>query len=148
MYKSASTKIIAMSGSVLWASIHFRNTSTDAVHLPRLNSGVHWCRYCIVYRHRPQCGHMLVVACPYWCNIVILDNVLRIHFMMKWDMWRVVLSCACLNDAISITPQSSMLVRFLSSQYLSRRISDISYNIDWAMLEWTGTLQMYKIGSP
>ena len=38
MHKSASTKIIAMSGSVFQASSHFRNASTDAVHMPRLPS--------------------------------------------------------------------------------------------------------------
>ena len=36
MYKIVSTKIIAMSGSVFQYSRHFRNASTDAVHLPQL----------------------------------------------------------------------------------------------------------------
>ena len=36
MYKIASTKIIAMSGSVFRSSIHLYNASTDPVHLPRI----------------------------------------------------------------------------------------------------------------
>ena len=36
IYKSASDKKIAISGSVLQSLIHFHNASTDAVHHPRL----------------------------------------------------------------------------------------------------------------
>ena len=42
MYKRSSAKIIGMSGSVLLDSSHFNNVSTDAVHLPRLPSWIHW----------------------------------------------------------------------------------------------------------
>ena len=38
MYKSVLTKRIAISGSVFRVSIHFRNTSTNAVQLTRLPS--------------------------------------------------------------------------------------------------------------
>ena len=34
IYKSVSTKIILMSGSVLRASIYLHNWSTEAVHMP------------------------------------------------------------------------------------------------------------------
>ena len=53
MYEFASYKIIVMSGSVLRASIHFNNASTDAVHMLRLPSWVHCYICCIVSEAKP-----------------------------------------------------------------------------------------------
>ena len=41
IYKSTPAEIIAMSGSMFRASIHFHNSSTNAVHLPQLLLWVH-----------------------------------------------------------------------------------------------------------
>ena len=83
--------------------------------------------------------------CPRHCRIVMVEKVLLIPFVMKFTMWTVVLSGACLNDVSSIPSQYDMWVRFLLSQYWSIRSLEILYAIDWARLEWTGTPRMYML---
>ena len=148
MYKSVLNKRITMLGSVFQDSSHFRNTSTDAVHMPRLPSWVHWYICCIIYGSKPHYGQRLVVACPRWCRVFMVDKVLLIQFLIKFAIWTVVLSCAILNDVRSITFQSTMWVSFLSYQNWSSRRLEISYDIDWARLEKTVTPRMDTIGIP
>ena len=130
MYKSLLTKIIEMSGSIFRASSHFCNASTDAVCLPRPPSWLHWYRWCIVSRSRPQRRQRLFFACHHCSSIVMVEKVLLIHFFMKDAMWKVVLSCACLNYMRSITHEYSMWVRFQSAQYWINRRLGILYTID------------------
>ena len=123
--------------SLFWVSIHFRNTSTDTVHLLRLPSWVNCYRCCIVSGSMTQSGHRLVVACPRCCRIVMVWKVLLIHSEMKCVMWTVVISCACLNDVRSIPPQYSMWVRFRSAQYQSnQRLKILCYRLGNIGVEW------------
>ena len=147
MYKSVSTKIIVISGSMFRALSHFLNASTDDVHMTRLSFWVHWYRCCIVSGANTQRGWRLVVACPHRCMIVMVAKVLLIHFVVKFAMWTVVASRARLNYLRSIASQSSMWVKFWSSQYLGNRRLEILYTIEWERLEWTGTLWMDTLGS-
>ena len=134
IYKSVWTKIFVMLVSLLWFSSYFRNASTDAVHIPWLSLWVHWYRCCIVSFASPQRRKMLVVACPLCYRIFIVDKVLLIHFVMECDIWKLILSCACLNYVRSIPLQSSMWVRFQLAHYWSIRSLDISYALDWVRL--------------
>ena len=129
-------KRIAISGSVFWAPIHFCSTSTDAVHLSRLPSWLHWYMCCIVSWVTPHFGQRLVVACPRRCRIVIVGRVFLMHFMMKCSMWAVVISRARLNNVRSISSQSTVWVRFRPYQCWSRQRLYICYVINWVMLEW------------
>ena len=83
MYMSVSVKRVVMSGSICCVSNHFVNVSTDAVHLPRLPSCVHWYLCCIISGTRPQHKQRLVDSCPHCCTIFMLNMVLLIHFTMK-----------------------------------------------------------------
>ena len=148
MYKSASTKIIVMSGTVFQSLRHFRNASTADVHLPRIPLWVHRYICCILSQTRPQHRHMLVVACPCSCRIVMVDKVFLIHLVIKFAVWTVVLYCACLNNLSSTPFKSSMWVRFLLSRYWSIQCLDILYAIDWERLEWTGNPQINTLVSP
>ena len=125
-----------MSGSVFWASSHFRSASTYAVHLSRLPLLLHWCRFCIISGLMPQRSQRLVFKCPRRCRIVMVSRVLLMHFVMKCSMWMVVVSRDRLNNVISISTQYSMWFRFQSFHCWSSRCFDISHVIDWAMLEW------------
>ena len=87
IYRSASAKIIVISGSMFWASSHFRSVSTDAVHMPLLPSWIYLYMCCIVSRVTPQCGQRLVVACPCRCRIFMVGRVLLMHFVMTCDCW-------------------------------------------------------------
>ena len=86
IYKYDLAKRIAVSGSVFQASSHSQNASTDAVHLPRLPSWVHWYRCCILSRAKPQFRQSLVVTCPCRCRIFMVGKVLLMHFVMKFAM--------------------------------------------------------------
>ena len=119
MYMSALTKIFEMSGSVFPVSIHFLNASTDTVQMMWLPSWVHWYRLCIVSRTVPWHRQMLVDACPYHCRILMAERVLLIHFVMKCDIWGVVLSRSYSNGVMSVPFQYSMWVSFWSTHYWS-----------------------------
>ena len=108
IYKSASAKRIAMFGSVFRASIHFCSASTDAVHLLRLSSWVHWYRCFIVSGLTTHHRKKLVIACPFQCRIVMVVRVLLMHFLMKCAMWTVCVSRASLNNVKLISSQSAM----------------------------------------
>ena len=114
-----------MSGSVLRASIHFRNSSADTVHLSRLPSWVHRYRCCIIYGSKPQLRQSFIFVCPCCCNIFMVGKVWLMNFVMKCAMWTVVESCARLNGVRSIPSQSAMWVRFRLSHYWSIRSMDI-----------------------
>ena len=129
IYKIASSKIITMSGSVFQALWHFRNASTNAIHLSRLSLWVHWYRCCIVAGDTPQWRKSFVVACPRHCRIVMVDKVLLIQFVMKYAMWKLVLSRDSLNDLRSIPSHSDMWVRFWLDHYWSSPCLEISYTI-------------------
>ena len=148
IYKSMSAKIFEISGSVLQVSIHFRSPSTNAVYMPLLPLWVHWYRCFIVYGVTPHRGQRLVFACPRQCIIVMVDRVLLMHFVTKCAMWTVVVSCAHLKDVRSISPQSTVWVRFLLSQCWSSWRLYILYAIDWVMLECILDPCMETLGIP
>ena len=135
MYRRALTKKVEMLVSLFCLSRNFWNVSTNAVHLPQLPSWVHWYRQCIVSGDLSQQDKRLVEACPCSCIIVMVYRVLLINFVMKCNIWTVVLSYACSNGVSSISSQSAMLVSFLSAQYRSIRCLEISKLFDWARLE-------------
>ena len=64
IYMSVLVKRVVISGSLCNETNHFRNVSTDFVHMPRLPSWVYWYMYCIVSGTRTQCSEMLVDECP------------------------------------------------------------------------------------
>ena len=107
IYKSSQAKRIAMSGSMLQSLSHFRNASTDAFHLPRLPSWVHFYICCIVSGATSQRKQILVFACPCCCRIVMVGKVLLMNFVMKRAMWTIAAPCPCLNDVSLIPSQST-----------------------------------------
>ena len=108
MYKSASSKRIAMSGSVFRALSKFGNASTDAVHMPRLTLWVNWYICCIVSVAKPYWGQRFVVVCPCCYRIIIVGKLLLVHFVMKCAIYTAVVSCDILNDVRSIPSKYSM----------------------------------------
>ena len=133
IYKSKSAKIIAISGSVFQASSHFSSASTNAVHLSRLSSWVHWYMCFIVSGVTSQHSKRLDVVCPCHCRFAMVGRVLVMHFMMKCAMWKVVVSCSCLNNVKSILSQSTVSVSLRSSHCCCSRRVQILYAIYWAV---------------
>ena len=148
MYKSVLTKRIAISGSVFRALIHFCRVSTNTVDMSRLPSWVHWYRCCNVSGVTPQHGQMVVVACLCYCMIFMVDMVILMHFLMKCDMWDLIVSGARLNGVRSISFQSDMWVRFWLSHFWIIGCLEIPYAIDWAMLKWIGDPCIEVLGIP
>ena len=128
-----------MSGSVIWASVHFWNASTNAVYLPRIPSWVHWYMCCIVSGVMPQFRQGLVVVCLNWFRIVIVGRVLLMNFLIKRSMWSVVVYHNILNFVKSISSQSAMWVRFWSFHRWSIWRLYILYAIYWVILKCTGS---------
>ena len=95
MYRSASEKIFMMSVSVLRVYSHLCKASTDDVHLPRLPSWVNLYRFCIVSVTVPHHRKRLVDTCTRCYKISMFDKVLLINFVIKCDIWMVVLSQSC-----------------------------------------------------
>ena len=148
MYRSAPVKIVVMPGYVFRVSNHLRKAYTDAVHMPRLLSWVHWYRCCIISGAITKHGQRLVDVCPRLFKIIMLDWVLLIRLVMKCDIWNLVLPHSRSNGERSLTSQSATWVSFLSIQYWRSQWLEISYTIDWLILEWTGTPRTDKLGSP
>ena len=84
IYKSVSTKIILMSGSVLRASIYLHNWSTEAVHMPWIILWLHWYVRCIVSGDRPHHSQRLFVVCTSCFMIVMVNKVLLIN--LWWSL--------------------------------------------------------------
>ena len=89
MYITVLTKRFVILRSVFLFSSNFRNAPTDAVHLQQLTLWVHWYIGCICSRSRINHGQILVVVCPHLYRIVMLENVLLIHCVMKCAMWMI-----------------------------------------------------------
>ena len=108
IHESVSAKRITISGSMFLDLIHFLSASTNSVHLLQIPLWVHWYMWCIISGVTPHHGQRLIVACPCCCIIVMVGRVLLMYFMMKCSMWKVVVSCACLNDVRSISPHPAV----------------------------------------
>ena len=147
LYKSVSAKRIAMSGYMFGASSNFLSVPNNSDHLLRLSMLVHWYICCIVSGATTHRRQRLVVVCPCCCRIVIVEKVLLTHFVIK-AMWTVVVSRARLNSLSSISSQSNVWARFQYFQCWSRPRLEISYAVDWLMLEWTGNLCIDMFGIP
>ena len=117
IYKSASANRNKISRSVFRSSSHFCNTSTNTVNLTRLPSWIYCYRSCIISGVQPQCGQRLVVACICRCGIFMVWKVLLMHFLMKYDIWMVVVSRARLNNVRSTSSHSAVWFRFRLSHY-------------------------------
>ena len=94
----------------------------------------------------PQHGQRFVVAFPCLCRIGMVGRVLLVHFLMKCDMWTVVVSRDFFHNVRSTSSQSDVWVKFWSSQCWCSRHLDILYAINWAMLECTGSPFIDKLG--
>ena len=57
-------------------------------------------------------GQRFVVVRPRRCIIFMVIRVLLMYFVMKCDMWELVVSCDCLKDVRLISSQSAVGVRF------------------------------------
>ena len=106
-----------MLGSVFLVSSHFCKASTYVVNMPQHTLLVNLYIRCIVSGPTPHQNQRLVDVCPCRCKTVMVDRVLLINFVMKCDIWAVVLSHARSNGVRSFTSQSDMRVIFRSTQY-------------------------------
>ena len=75
----------------------------------------------------------------------MVGRLLLMNFMTKCAICTVVFSCASLNNIGSISSQYSVWVIFRSSHCWSIQQLEISYAIDWTLLEWIEALCIEKL---